>query len=203
MSAIVHVVDDDEAMRESLDLLLASAGYTARLYESALVLLERLSGLEQGCIVTDVRMPGMDGLQLVNELKRRGAPHPIVVLTGHADVALAVQAMKAGVVEFIEKPFDDTTLLDAVKAALSLDLSGLVSQEDRAEFARRIAQLTAREREVFDAVVEGESNKSAARRLGISPRTIEIYRANMMSKMGADNLSQLVRMAVRCSGPNS
>jgi two-component system response regulator FixJ len=203
MSAIVHVVDDDEAMRESLDLLLASAGYTARLYESALVLLERLSGLEPGCIVTDVRMPGMDGLQLVNELKRRGAPHPIVVLTGHADVALAVQAMKAGVVEFIEKPFDDTTLLDAVKAALSLDLSGLVSQEDRAEFARRIAQLTAREREVFDAVVEGESNKSAARRLGISPRTIEIYRANMMSKMGADNLSQLVRMAVRCSGPNS
>lgn len=199
-ASVVHVVDDDEAMRESLDLLLGSAGYTARLYESALALLARLGELEAGCIITDVRMPQMDGLELVGELKRRGASHPIVVLTGHADVSLAVQAMKAGVVEFIEKPFEDTILLDAVRRALSLDAQASVSQNDRDDFARRLVNLTDRERDVFEAVVHGDSNKVAAQRLGISPRTIEIYRANMMSKMGAENLSQLVRMAIRRGG---
>lgn len=199
MSAkIIHVVDDDEAMRESLGLLLDSAGFTTRLYESAIALLARLGELERGCIVTDVRMPEIDGLQLVNELKRRGASHPIVVLTGHGDVSLAVQAMKAGVVEFIEKPFEDTILLAAVRTALSLEAQASVSQAERDEFARRLLSLTDRERDVFEAVVDGESNKIAAQRLGISPRTIEIYRANMMSKMGAENLSQLVRLAIRC-----
>src|SRR5574338_748833 len=140
-ASVVHVVDDDEAMRESLDLLLGSAGYTARLYESALALLARLGELEAGCIISDVRMPQMDGLELVNELKRRGASHPIVILTGHADVSLAVQAMKAGVVEFIEKPFEDTILLDAVRRALSLDAQASVSQNDRDDFARRLVNL--------------------------------------------------------------
>ena len=199
-ASVVHVVDDDEAMRESLEFLLASAGYTARLYENAIALLARLGELEAGCIVTDVRMPQMDGLELVNELKRRGASHPIVILTGHGDVSLAVQAMKAGVVEFIEKPFEDTILLDAVRMALSLDAQASVSQNDRDQFAARLERLTDRERDVFEAVVDGDSNKLAARRLGISPRTIEIYRANMMSKMGAENLSQLVRVAIRCGG---
>jgi two-component system response regulator FixJ len=199
-ASVVHVVDDDEAMRESLEFLLASAGYTARLYENAIALLARLGELEAGCIVTDVRMPQMDGLELVNELKRRGASHPIVILTGHGDVSLAVQAMKAGVVEFIEKPFEDTILLDAVRMALSLDAQASVSQNDRDQFAARLERLTDRERDVFEAVVDGDSNKLAARRLGISPRTVEIYRANMMSKMGAENLSQLVRVAIRCGG---
>jgi two-component system response regulator FixJ len=198
MGIVVHVVDDDEAMRDSLNLLLASAGYAACVYESALQLLARAGELEPGCIVTDVRMPEMDGLELVNELKRRGASHPIVVLTGHGDVSLAVQAMKAGVVEFIEKPFEDEVLLGAVRTALSLGARSSVSQSDRDDFTRRLVLLTDRERDVFDAVVDGESNKTAAQRLGISPRTIEIYRANMMSKMGAENLSQLVRMAIRC-----
>jgi two-component system response regulator FixJ len=197
---VVHVVDDDQAMRESLDLLLVSAGYAARLYESASALLARLDDLEAGCIVTDVRMPEMDGLQLVSELKRRGAAFPVVVMTGHADVALAVQAMKAGVVEFIEKPFEDSVLIEAVDMALALAPEALVSQTEREAFSRRLQDLSAREREVFEAVIEGQSNKVAAQRLGISPRTIEIYRANVMSKMGAENLSQLVRMAVRCGG---
>jgi two-component system response regulator FixJ len=197
---VVHVVDDDRAMRESLDLLLVSAGYTARLYDSASALLARLDDLEAGCIVTDVRMPEMDGVQLVSELKRRGAAFPVVVMTGHADVALAVQAMKAGVVEFIEKPFEDSVLIEAVDMALALAPEALVSQTEREAFSRRLQDLSAREREVFEAVIEGQSNKVAAQRLGISPRTIEIYRANVMSKMGAENLSQLVRMAVRCGG---
>jgi two-component system response regulator FixJ len=197
---VVHVVDDDQAMRESLDLLLSSAGYTARLYDGAAALLHRSGDLEAGCIVSDVRMPEMDGLQLVGELKRRGISFPVVVMTGHADVALAVQAMKAGVVEFIEKPFEDTVLIAAVELALSLEPGALAQQAEREAFGHRLDNLTAREREVFEAVTEGESNKAAAQRLGISPRTIEIYRANVMSKMGAENLSQLVRMAVRCGG---
>jgi two-component system response regulator FixJ len=187
-------------MRLSLDLLLVSAGYTARLYDSASAILARLDDLVAGCIVTDVRMPEMDGLQLVSELKRRGAAFPVVVMTGHADVALAVQAMKAGVVEFIEKPFEDSVLIEAVDMALALAPEALVSQTEREAFSRRLQDLSAREREVFEAVIEGQSNKVAAQRLGISPRTIEIYRANVMSKMGAENLSQLVRMAVRCGG---
>jgi two-component system response regulator FixJ len=160
----------------------------------------RLGDLEAGCILTDVRMPEMDGLQLVSELKRRGISFPVVVMTGHADVALAVQAMKAGVVEFIEKPFEDTALLKGVEMALALAPEMVISQAEREDFSRRLELLSAREREVFEAVIEGDSNKVAAQRLGISPRTIEIYRANVMSKMGADNLSQLVRMAVRCGG---
>jgi two-component system, LuxR family, response regulator FixJ len=197
---IVHVVDDDQAIRESLDLLLVSAGYIVRLHDSASALLQRLGDLEAGCIVTDVRMPEMDGLQLVSELKRRGVTLPVVVMTGHADVALAVQAMKVGVIEFIEKPFEDIVLIEAVEMAFGVEPEALALQAQRGEFSRRLQHLSAREREVFEAVSEGASNKVAAQRLGISPRTIEIYRANVMSKMGAENLSQLVRLAVRCGG---
>lgn len=194
--AMVHVVDDDQAMRESLSFLLSTDGLPTRVYENAEALLSRAASLEPGCIITDIRMPEMNGLELVAELKRQAAPHPVIVLTGHADVSLAVQAMKAGVVDFLEKPFDDETLLRAVRSALSRGEDGAELERRRAEIERRVSQLTARERDVFEAVVAGDSNKTAALKLGISPRTVEIYRANVMTKMQADTLSNLVRMAL-------
>lgn len=193
MSAVVHIVDDDNAMRESIAFLLETEGMTAKMYESGPALLACADGLEAGCIVTDIRMPEMNGLELVEALKVRGVTHPVVVLTAHADVSLAVQAMKAGVVDFLEKPFQNSALLHAVRLALEQGRT----HHDRAAIQARIGQLTAREREVFDAVVAGESNKSAALRLGISPRTVEIYRANVMAKMQANSLSDLVRMALQ------
>lgn len=193
MSAVVHIVDDDNAMRESIAFLLETEGMTAKTYESGPALLAYADGLEAGCIVTDIRMPEMNGLELVEALKVRGVTHPVVVLTAHADVSLAVQAMKAGVVDFLEKPFQNSALLHAVRLALEQGRT----HHDRAAIQVRIGQLTAREREVFDAVVAGESNKSAALRLGISPRTVEIYRANVMAKMQANSLSDLVRMALQ------
>lgn len=196
-TAVIHIVDDDAAIRDSLELMLGSVGFVALTYESAADLLARVDVLEPGCIVTDVRMPGMNGLELVGRLKELRVPHAIVVLTGHADVPLAVEAMKAGVSDFLEKPFEDEALLRAIRTALQ---SGRDAgrQSERAELAGRLAQLTPREREVFDAIVQGDSNKAAARRLGISPRTVEIYRANVMGKMQAHSLSELVRMALRC-----
>lgn len=194
---VVHVVDDDAAIRDSLSFLLGSADFHARTYESALAFLDQIGELAPGCIITDVRMPGMSGLELVVKLKEIGIAHPVIVLTGHADVSLAVEAMKAGVVDFIEKPFDDETLLAAVKTALARGEDDAGRQAERAEVEERIAQLSARERDVFEAIVTGESNKSTALKLGISPRTVEIYRANVMEKMGAKTLSDLVRMALQ------
>jgi two-component system response regulator FixJ len=194
---MVHVVDDDPAIRDSLSFLLSSADLASRTYESALALLERVNDLEQGCIITDVRMPGMTGLELVVKLKERRVSHPVIVLTGHGDVALAVEAMKAGVVDFIEKPFDDEVLLKAVLTALAREEGASTRESERAEIEARVAQLSQREREVFEAIVQGDSNKSAALKLGISPRTVEIYRAHVMDKMGAATLSELVRMALR------
>lgn len=193
MSAVIHVVDDDDAMRGSVAFLLEAEGLACKTYEDGPALLERAGDLEPGCIITDIRMPGMNGLDLIAALRQRGVAHPVIVLTGHADVALAVQAMKAGVADFLEKPFDDGALVRAVRAALAQGQS----LHDRAILQARVAQLTARERDVFDAVVAGESNKAAALRLGISPRTVEIYRANVMAKMQANSLSDLVRMALR------
>ncbi|MGE0533114.1 MAG: response regulator FixJ [Hyphomonadaceae bacterium] len=194
---VVHVVDDDQPMRESVAFLLGAENIRSRTYESARSLLDHQAELEPGCIVTDIRMPGLNGLEMVTELRRLGVMHPVIVLTGHADVALAVQAMKAGVVDFLEKPFEDEALLRVVRSALSQSGSDASRKRELAEIAERAAQLTARERDVFDAIVAGDSNKAAAIRLGISPRTVEIYRANVMTKMQADSLSELVRMALR------
>lgn len=194
---IVHVVDDDAAMRDSIAFLLTTANLPSRLYDSAQALLLRAGELELGCIVTDIRMPRMNGLELVQELKRLGAPHPVIVLTGHADVGLAVEAMKAGVVDFLEKPFAEAALLGAVRAALALGEGQAKNKRERSEIAQRLAQLTARERDVFEAIVQGDSNKAAAQRLGISPRTVEVYRAHVMAKMQAHSLSDLVRMALQ------
>lgn len=194
---IVHIVDDDAPMRDSVAFLLGAEGIQTRTYDSARALLDRSAELEAGCIITDIRMPDINGLEMVIELKRLSVPHPVIVLTGHADVSLAVQAMKVGVVDFLEKPFQDESLLRAVRATLSQSGASACQNKERAEIAERVGQLTARERDVFEAIVAGDSNKAAALKLGISPRTVEIYRANVMTKMQANSLSELVRMALR------
>ncbi|MBS0385217.1 MAG: response regulator [Proteobacteria bacterium] len=193
---VVHVVDDDAAVRDSLAFSLNASGIAVVTYGSAPELIAQAPQLAPGLIITDVRMPGMSGLELVARLKQMRISHPIIVLTGHADVAMAVEAMKAGVIEFIEKPFDDAAILGAVEAARERLRGDAGRQAERGEIETRIAQLTAREKDVFEAIVAGDSNKSAAQKLGISPRTVEIYRANVMEKMRARTLSDLVRMAL-------
>ncbi|MBL8545959.1 MAG: response regulator transcription factor [Hyphomonadaceae bacterium] len=195
---VIHVVDDDSAVRDSLSFVLGTADWDVRSYASGADLLAVADSLAPGLIITDVRMPGMTGLELIEALKQRGVRHPIIVLTGHADVAMAVEAMKSGVVDFLEKPFDDGALLAAVERGLELQ-ANLGASPERSEIVERLAQLTARERDVFNAVAAGESNKSAAQLLGISPRTVEIYRANVMEKMQARTLADLVRMSLIAS----
>lgn len=193
---LVHVIDDDAAIRDSLCFLLETADLKAKAYESAVAFLEALPEVGGGCVVTDVRMPEMTGIELVRRLKTSGFSLPIVMITGHADVPLAVEAMKAGVADFIEKPFDDEVLLSAVRAALSQGEKDRQGQAESAEIAARIASLSGREREVLGGLVAGHANKVIAYDLGISPRTVEIYRANVMTKMKAASLSELVRMAM-------
>ena len=193
---VVHVVDDDEAMRHSLLFLLDCAGLEAKAYDSALAFLEALPTMERGCIVTDVRMPGMTGLELVGKLKKAGVSDPVIMITGHGDVPLAVEAMKAGVGDFLEKPFDDQQLLSAVRTALDRGRGILAVEGEKREIAERIAALSGREREVLDGLVDGKPNKIIAFDLGISARTVEIYRANVMTKMQAKSLSELVRMTL-------
>lgn len=192
----VHVVDDDDAIRDSLAFLLESAGLEARTYDSAGALLTRVSELEPGCILTDIRMPGMSGLELVRELKQQGVALPIIVMTGHADVPLAIETMKAGVVDFIEKPFDDELLLGSIRGAVSKGLEVAEHEQERLAVRERLASLSPRERDVLDGLVAGHPNKIIAFNLGISPRTVEIYRANLMTKMLARSLSDLVRMSM-------
>ena len=196
----VHVIDDDEAMRDSLSFMLDAAGLRSRAWESAAAFLAGLDKVERGCIVTDIRMPDMTGLELVDRLKAAGHPDPVIVITGHADVPLAVEAMKAGVVDFIEKPFDNQRLLNAVRAALAQGTSedGAAQQdnEERRRILERIESLSARERQVLDGLVAGQANKIIAFDLEISPRTVEVYRANVMTKMQARSLSELVRMVI-------
>ncbi len=195
-SGLVHVIDDDEAMRQSLEFLLDTAGYAARTYESAPQFLDHLKQLEPGCIVTDVRMPEMSGLDLVRRLNAEGVGLPVIVLTGHGDVPLAVEAMKAGVKDFLEKPFDDEVLLSAVAAALDSGKEAQREEAERRQFETMLASLSPREKDVLHGVVAGKPNKVIALELGISPRTVEVYRANVMTKTGAGSLSDLVRMAL-------
>ncbi len=191
---IVHIVDDDEAVRQSLAFLLGSAGLTVRLYESASVFLAGLSAVKNGCLVTDVRMPDMTGIELLLHLRSKACTLPAIVITGHGDVPLAVEAMKAGAVDFIEKPFDDAAILHAVQSAL--DRGAHAEGGDAAVVAGKLATLSERERQVLEGLVAGHPNKTIAYDLGISPRTVEVYRANLMTKMGARSLSELIRMAV-------
>jgi len=192
----VFVIDDDEGVRDSLTFLLRTAGFTSRSFASARAFLDQLHKDHEGCIVTDVRMPGMDGMALVKNLAEIGCVMPIIVITGHADVPLAVQAMKAGVADFIEKPLDGDALLRSVRLCLK-DAEALNARETRkALIEGRRATLTERESQVLKLVVDGLSNKEVALALGISPRTVEIHRANVMSKMSAAGLSELVRMVL-------
>ncbi|CAN7367569.1 response regulator FixJ [Phenylobacterium sp. LjRoot219] len=193
---VVHVIDDDEAMRASLAFLLDASGLTARTYESATRFLETFDAANGGVIVTDVRMPEMNGLELVRRLKAREAPLPIIMITGHGDVPLAVEAMKAGVVDFLEKPFDEEHLLAAIRSALAESRQSDEEQAERERIRRVLDSLSPREHEVLDGVVAGKLNKVIAHELGISPRTVEVYRANVMSKSGARGLSELVRMVL-------
>ncbi|WP_262030143.1 response regulator FixJ [Microvirga sp. Mcv34] len=192
---IVHVVDDDLAVRQSLSFLLASEGLPVRLHESAAAFLETVAA-PSGCIVTDVRMPGMDGIAFLRRLRVQGFAVPVIVMTGHADVAMAVEAMKEGAVDFIEKPFDDDLFLAAVRSALVAREQNLERDAQVREVKDRLEGLSEREGQVLDGLVAGKANKVIAHDLGISPRTVEIYRANVMSKMQAGSLSELVRMAL-------
>ena len=194
---LVHVIDDDPAVRDSLAFLLETANLSPRTYDSAVAFLEALPEVTSGCVVTDVRMPEMTGIELVRRLKGQGFRLPIVMITGHADVPLAVEAMKAGVADFIEKPFDDDVLLAAIGAALRDGEKDRQGAAEAAEITARMDTLSGREREVLGGLVAGHANKVIAFDLGISPRTVEIYRANVMTKMKAASLSELVRMAMR------
>jgi two-component system response regulator FixJ len=183
-------------MRESLAFLLDTAGYASLVYESAVNFLAQADDIADGCIITDVRMPEMNGLELVRRLNERGSTMPVIVITGHGDVPLAVEAMKAGVVDFLEKPFDDEVLLRAVSAALDARDRAAHQEADRKRFETMLVSLSPREQEVLRGVVSGKANKVIAYDLGISPRTVEVYRANVMTKTQASSLSELVRMAL-------
>ena len=193
----VYVIDDDEAMRDSLDFLLGAADFHVTLFESAQHFLDALPTIGFGCVVSDVRMPGIDGIELLKRLKAVGSLLPVVIMTGHGDVPLAVEAMKQGAVDFLEKPFEDDRLIGMIETALRRAEPGIKSEAITIEIQSRIASLSPRERQVMDGLVAGLSNKLIAREYDISPRTIEVYRANVMTKMQAASLSELVRLAMR------
>ena len=193
----VYVIDDDEAMRDSLNFLLASTGFDVVLFESAQIFLDALPDLAFGCVLSDVRMPGIDGIELLKRMKARNRPLPIVIMTGHGDIPLAVEAMKLGAVDFLEKPFDDDRLVAMIETAIRRAEPAAKSEALTQDIVARVATLSPRERQVMDGLIAGLSNKLIARDYDISPRTIEVYRANVMTKMQANSLSELVRLAMR------
>ncbi|HEX8841548.1 MAG TPA: response regulator FixJ [Sphingomicrobium sp.] len=192
---LVHLVDDDEAIRRSVGFMLKTSGYHVRSYESGVDLLKTAPNLEPGCVLLDIRMPGMDGLEVQAALRDKGVALPVVIMTGHGDVSLAVQAMKAGAVDFIEKPFEKAVLLSAIEHGIERLKKSAANQDRADEAAVRLQALTPREREVLDGLAKGLPNKTIAYDLGISPRTVEIHRANVMSKLGVRSLSEALRIA--------
>ena len=193
---VVFIVDDDDAVRDSLQALLESHGIAAETFPSGAALLSRRPAPDAGCVVSDIRMPGMDGVELIQALTAKAIDLPVIVMTGHGDVPLAVRAMKAGAADFIEKPFDDMLIVEAVRRAMAEAARSADGQTEQTTIRDRIAGLTPRERDVLEHLVTGRANKMIAFELGISPRTVEIHRAHLMAKMQAQNLSHLVRMAV-------
>jgi len=194
--SIVHVIDDDEAVRQALAFQLGSAGIEVRTYESAAVFLEVAPTVQTGCIITDVRMPELSGIDLLRRLRELKLAVPVIVITAHGDIPLAVEAMRLGAMDFLEKPFEDEVLLASVRSALDRGDRDRKRQVERNEIEARLAALSNRERDVLEGLVAGRANKQIAYDLGISARTIENYRANLMIKMQAGSLSDLVRMAL-------
>ncbi|MBV8800644.1 MAG: response regulator [Alphaproteobacteria bacterium] len=192
----VFVVDDDPAMRDSLKVLLETSGYTVPVYESAIAFFGSGAPAQHGCVLADVRMPEMDGLELQQRLKERGSTLPVILMTGHADVPLAVRAMKEGAIDFLEKPFKDAVLVESVRRALEQAERAGHSEASAKLVRERLADLTDRERQVLELLVAGRPNKIIAYELSISPRTVEIHRARVMDKMGARSLAELVRMTL-------
>jgi len=195
-NAVIYLIDDDEDVRRAVSFLLSTAGFAVRVYESGVTFLEKLDGLRPGCIVSDVRMPGMDGVELLRQIRQKDVTMPMIVMTGHGDVTLAVAAMKAGAVDFIEKPFSDEVLLLALRAAFSHLKSADETSQEVARIKARAESLSPRERQVLDGLLKGYPNKTIAYDLSLSPRTVEVHRSAVMAKMGAKSLSHLVRMAM-------
>lgn len=190
---VVFVVDDDAAVRDGLGFLFASVGLAVEAYDSADAFLQSLPSIQSGCILTDVRMPGLSGLELQARLLERRLTLPVIVMTGHGDVRMAVRAMKAGAFDFIEKPFNDQEVLDLIRHAIDHDLSSAGSRQRREEVQQRLKSLTPRETQVLELVMTGEPNKRIAYQLGISEKTVEFHRANVMSKVGARSSADLIR----------
>ena len=193
---LVHVIDDDDAVRASLAFVLEMADLPNRTYASPGEFLDQADTQTRGCIVTDIRMPEMNGLELVSRLREKNVNLPVIVITGHGDVNLAVEALRAGVKDFIEKPFDDEALLTSVRAILADHAQTSEQAAERKRFEKMLEGLSGRERQVLQGVVAGKLNKTIGFELGISPRTVEVYRAKMMSKIGAGSVSELVRIAL-------
>jgi len=192
---LVHVADDDDAIRRSVSFALKTSGFQVRTYESGSELLKSAPDIASGCILLDIRMPGMDGLEVQEALKAKGVTLPVIIMTGHGDVSLAVRAMKAGAVDFIEKPFQKAVLLGAIEHAMTRLNHAAGNREQAREAAIKLQLLTPRERDVLDGLAKGLPNKSIAYDLGISPRTVEIHRANLMTKLGVNSLSEALRIA--------
>ena len=195
MKGLVFVVDDDAAVRDSLELLLGSTGFETQAFDSAEAFLAAPREPGRGCLLSDIRMPGKSGVELLDFLRKQGDECPVVLITGHGDVALAVEAMKRGAQDFIEKPFDAARLIEAITVALAQ--SGVARPAIDPEAASRLAALSRRERQVMEGLLGGRSNKEIARNYAISPRTVEVYRAHVMSKMRAGTFSELVQIAIR------
>lgn len=191
---VVHVIDDDDALRDSVRLFLVNEGLSVRTYASATDFLDGLDSAPAGCVVTDVRMPGMSGMDLLAHIAGKGLALPVIVVTGHADVPLAVRAMKQGAIDLLEKPFQADELIGAVRRALALGKDSQANEADTQEILARLATLSVRENEVLDRLIKGQPNKIIAYEMGISPRTVEVHRANVMKKTQAGSLSELVRM---------
>jgi two-component system, LuxR family, response regulator FixJ len=193
---VIHIVDDEEPVRKSLAFLLTVSGYAVRVHESAAAFLATAKDLQNVCLVTDLRMPDLSGVELLRKLREEDAMLPAIVITGHGDVPMAVEAMKAGAIDFIEKPFEDEVLLEAVGRAVAELRKRPRGKDDIAAVRQRLAQLTERERQVMAGIVAGLPNKTIAYDLDISPRTVEVHRANVMVKMNAKSLPELVRMVL-------
>lgn len=193
---IVHLIDDDEGVREALTILLAESGFAVRTHKSGTEFLDALSSANSGCIVSDIRMPGIDGLELQQRLKAAKNCLPLIFITGHGDIQMAVQAIREGAMDFIEKPFEDNVLIQSIRRALKNAGGQAAPQEPTREIAARLESLTPREREVLERLVIGKLNKITAHELDMSIRTVEVHRARIMQKMQARSLSELVRLVI-------